>query len=129
VAFDHRADVPIRAALMKPDLLMRSLGRPNREQVVTTRPEDLSTLQALDLTNGPAMAEIISKGAARWRKDHPDASPGDTIDWLYRATICRTPTDAEISTARQILGEPITDAGLADLFWCVFMLPEFQLVK
>src|SRR5262249_19711468 len=53
VAFDHRAEEPIRAALMKPDLLMRSLGRPNREQVVTTRPEDLSTLQALDLTNGP----------------------------------------------------------------------------
>src|SRR4029453_13612357 len=32
--------------------LMRSLGRPNREQVVTVRPEQLTTLQALDLANG-----------------------------------------------------------------------------
>src|SRR5262249_2926080 len=45
-------DVPaerrfVRAALLKSDPLMRSLGRPNREQVVTTRPDLLTTLQAL----------------------------------------------------------------------------------
>jgi len=115
--------------MMKPDLFMRSLGRPNREQVVTTRPEDLITLQALYLTNGPAMAEILSKGAAQWRKDHPDLSPDDTIDLLYRAALSRAPTAAELATARHVLGEPITEAGVADLLWCVFMLPEFQVVK
>ena len=57
--FDARGNEPVRAAIMKSDLLMRSLGRPNREQVVTTRPEDLSTLQALDLTNGPTMANLL----------------------------------------------------------------------
>src|SRR5262249_46643465 len=36
----------IRAALVHADGLMRSLGRPNREQVVTTRPDQLTTLEA-----------------------------------------------------------------------------------
>ena len=63
---------PIRVSLMKSDLLMRSLGRPNRDQVVTTRPESLSTLQALDLTNGPAMSALMASGAAKWRADHPN---------------------------------------------------------
>ena len=39
----------VRATLVDCDPLMRSLGRPNREQVVTTRPDQLTTLQALDL--------------------------------------------------------------------------------
>jgi hypothetical protein len=28
-----------------------------------------------------------------------------------------------------LLGEPMTHAGLSDLFWSAFMLPEFQLVR
>ena len=76
--FDPRGNEPVRAAIMKCDLLMRSLGRPNREQVVTTRPDDLSTLQALDLTNGPAMADLLARGAANLRRNHPDRSPDDT---------------------------------------------------
>ncbi len=44
----------IRASLVPADPLLRSLGRPNREQVVSTRPEQLTTLQALELSNGPS---------------------------------------------------------------------------
>ena len=53
----------IRAALVKSDELMRSLGRPNREQVVTTRPDQLTTLQALDLSNGHILADTFGRGA------------------------------------------------------------------
>ena len=127
--FEHRANEPIRVSLMKPDLLMRSLGRPNRDQVVTTRPESLSTLQALDLTNGPAMSALMAGGAAKWRADHPHQSPDETIETLYLATLCRMPTEFERKIARQILGESITDDSLADFLWTLFMLPEFQLVK
>jgi hypothetical protein len=128
-AFDLRGDAAVRAAIMKCDLLMRSLGRPNREQVVTTRPDDLSTLEALDLTNGPTMADLLVRGAANLRKGNPDRSPDDTIAWLYCATLCRKPTAEELTVARQMLGDPITDDGLADLLWCLFELPEFQLVE
>src|SRR5262249_46857745 len=51
-----------RAALVTADPLMRSLGRPNREQVVTTRPDQLTTLQALDLTNGSILADTLNRG-------------------------------------------------------------------
>ncbi len=47
---------PVRAALVKNDFLMRSLGRPHRDQVVTTRPAELTTLQAIDLSNGDILA-------------------------------------------------------------------------
>ena len=63
VSFGERNEEPVRASLVIADLLMRSLGRPNRDQVVTTRPDDLSTLQALDLTNGPEMTELVLEGS------------------------------------------------------------------
>ena len=62
----------VRASLVASDPIMRSLGRPNREQVVTTRPEDLSTLQALDLTNGREFAALLDRGARNLRERHPE---------------------------------------------------------
>src|SRR5205814_4382621 len=60
----------VRASLVPADALMRSLGRPNREQVVTTRPDQLTTLQALDLSNGQILADLLTRGAATWLKAH-----------------------------------------------------------
>ncbi len=63
----------VRAALVRADALMRSLGRPNREQVVTTRPDQLTTLQALDLSNGPILADTLTRGAANLLKDESES--------------------------------------------------------
>ena len=65
----------VRAALVKADPLMRSLGRPNREQVVTTRGDVLTTLQALDLSNGQILADTLARGAANLLKADADG-PG-----------------------------------------------------
>ncbi|HTQ37380.1 MAG TPA: DUF1549 domain-containing protein [Pirellulales bacterium] len=127
--FENRGDQPARASLLASDLLMRSLGRPNRDQVVTTRPDDFSTLQALDLTNGPGMAQLVENGAQQWRNDHPNLSPEDTVQTLYKAALCRQPSEKELAAARQILGDSLTDDSLSDFMWCLFMLPEFQLNK
>jgi hypothetical protein len=124
-----RGREPVRAALVASDALMRSLDRPNREQVVTTRPDELSTLQALDLTNGPALAGLLDRGAKTIRQRHPDWPPGRVVEWLYLRTLCRRPTSAEAEAAREILGDPPTDEGLSDLLWAVLMLPEFQLIR
>ncbi len=43
--FGDRGDLPIRASMIDATELMRALGRPNREQVVSTRPSDLTTLE------------------------------------------------------------------------------------
>ena len=53
----------VRASLVKSDALMRSLGRPNRDQIVSMRPSDLTTLEAIDLANGQTLADDLAKGA------------------------------------------------------------------
>ncbi len=124
-----RAKQTVRASVVNSDVIMRSLGRPNREQVVTTRPEELSTLQALDLTNGQALADLLDRGAQGLRKQHPEWKAAELIEWLYRSALSRKPSVAELETAIQVAGTPITDAGLSDLLWTVFMMPEFQMVR
>ena len=131
VAFKNvdRGTEPVRAALVDADLLQRALGRPNREQVVTTRPEDLSTLQALDLTNGPILADLLAKGAKHLRAND---SNRDCVGWaerLYETLLCRLPSEAERDTAASIVGLPVTDEGLADLLWAIMVLPEFQTIR
>ncbi len=119
----------IRAALVNADELMRSLGRPNREQVVTTRPDQLSTLQALDLANGPILAELHSRGAANLLREKPKASVEERVEDLYLRALCRRPTSEERAAACAILGASPTAEGMADLLWAVVMLPEFQLIR
>jgi hypothetical protein len=119
----------VRAALVNADALMRSLGRPNREQVVTSRPDQLTTLQALDLSNGQALANLLTQGAANLRKAHPKATPDELIEVVYREALCRRPTAEELAVARDLVGPAATPDALADLLWAVLMLPEFQLVR
>jgi hypothetical protein len=124
------ADDPpmVRASLMKNNLLMRSLGRPNREQVVTTRPAVLTTLEALDLSNGQVLAETLERGSANLLRQGR-GSVDALVEWLYRSALARTPTPGERDAARELLGDPATQQGVADLLWVVFMLPEFQLIR
>jgi hypothetical protein len=119
----------VRAALVNADALMRSLGRPNREQVVTTRPDQLTTLQALDLSNGHILAETLTRGAAHLLKDNPKATSEQMVERIYLGALCRRPTAAELATGREVLGEPVAAESLADLLWAVFMLPEFQMIR
>jgi hypothetical protein len=119
----------IRASLVNADLLMRSLGRPNREQVVTTRPDLLTTLQALDLSNGHILSDTLTRGAAHMLKANPKANTEQRIEELYLRALCRPSTAAEMTTARDILGDKPTTESLADLLWVVVMLPEFQLIR
>lgn len=119
----------LRAALVNADALMRSLGRPNREQVVTTRPNQLTTLQALDLSNGQILYDTLARGAANLLKAQPEAMPEKLTELIYLQALCRQPTAEELATARTILGSPVTTETLSDLLWVVFLLPEFQLIR
>ncbi|MEO6742058.1 MAG: DUF1549 domain-containing protein, partial [Chthoniobacteraceae bacterium] len=119
---------PARASLMKCDLLQRALGRPNREQIVSTRPEDLTTLEALDLANGPALAGALASGATKLlaRKWN---SPDALVTWLYTFAVSRPPSPPELAGARELLGPALDEQGVQDLLWAVCMLPEFQLIR
>lgn len=118
----------VRASLVKADLLQRIMGRPNRDQIVTSRPEDLSTLQALDLNNGQELTDLLAKGAARLVKEHAGRTD-DITTWLYEFALSRPPTRSERAVAREALGKTATESGVQDLLWAVVMMPEFQLVR
>jgi hypothetical protein len=119
----------VRTSLVNADPLMRSLGRPNREQVVTNRPDQLTTLQALDLSNGQILANLLTRGAENLRKAHPKATADEMIEMIYRQGLCRKPTAEELSVAGEIVGTNVSVESLADLLWAVLMLPEMQLVR
>jgi hypothetical protein len=119
----------VRAALVNADALMRSLGRPNREQVVTTRPDQLTTLQALDLSNGQILTDTLARGATNLLKEKSKLTPDERIEEIYLRALCRKPTVEELTAARELLGSAITADGLADLLWSIAMLPEFQLIR
>ncbi len=119
----------VRASLMDCDALQRSLGRPNREQVVTQRGELLTTLQALDLANGQRVSDLLKTGAAKILADHKGQPIEKIIDKLFEGALSRLPKPAERGTAREILTDKPTPDTVADLIWVVVMLPEFQLVR
>jgi hypothetical protein len=117
----------VRAALVAADPLLVALARPNREQVVTTRPTAATTLQALELTNGETLADLLKRGAENLLATQP-AAKGDLISSLYEKALGRKPTGPELQLAREVVGQPIQPAGVEDLLWSVAMLPEFQLI-
>jgi len=118
----------VRASLINADALMRSLGRPNREHVVTTRPADLSTLQALDFTNGGMMNAQMAQGARRLLDEC--AGDGDRIvDRAFALLLSRPPSVSERSLMLDFLGPMPTEEAVADAVWAMFMLPEFQMVR
>ena len=107
---------------------MRSLGRPNRDQIVSTRPNDLTTLEAIDLSNGATLAALLDQGAKSLAaKSWPTTSA--FVEWLYQASLSRAPTPAEQRAAEEIIGPTLGTSGIADLTWSVLMLPEFQLIR
>jgi len=118
-----------RAAMLPSDFLQRALGRPNREQVVTSRPQSLTTLQALDLANGEALNAMIQRGATSLINQHKGKSPDEMITLVYGRALSREPTDAERKLCRQMLGDPMIQQGVEDMLWSVFMLPEFQHIR
>lgn len=127
-ARERWGDRPVRAALTKLDLLQRSLGRPIREQVVTMRPVQLTTLEAVTLANGPSLADMLRRGAEKILEQH--AGTADELSvWLFRSILTRDPTSDESELARAMLGEELSVEKVEDLLWSLLMLPETQIIR
>lgn len=119
----------VRASLVESTLLMRSLGRPNREQVVTSRPAEMTTLEAIEMSNGQPLSELLVAAADQLIANHPDWSAADLSRYIFESAISRPPTDDELAKLVALGGSPLTAAGVQDILWCVVMLPEFQIVR
>jgi len=116
----------VRATLVSADPLTLALGRPNREQVSSTRPITATTLQMLELTNGKTLASILDRGAAKLTQDFPDGPAA--VRRIFELGLSRPPTLREAEIAASLVGTRTQAEGVEDLLWSVAMLPEFQLI-
>jgi hypothetical protein len=107
---------------------MRALGRPNREQIVSMRPDNLTTLEAIDLANGNILAGLLKQGAAgifqNWK-----GTPQELATDLCRRALTRSPTKEEADLLTSTLGPRPTAQAVEDVLWMILMLPEFQFVR
>ncbi|MCH7227495.1 PSD1 and planctomycete cytochrome C domain-containing protein [Haloferula sp. A504] len=118
---------PVRASLRGLDAFQAALGRPNRDQVVSTRPDLLSTLEAIHLANGPEFASMLREGAAALLATKKPAD--ELVDHVYLAALGRRPDEGEKAVAVGMLGEGTAEEGLADFLWTVFVQPEFFYIQ
>ncbi|WP_209405000.1 DUF1549 domain-containing protein [Pseudozobellia sp. WGM2] len=117
-----------RASLVKQHPFMKALGRPSRENVATTRDDNATLLQALELTNGEFFNGVLEEGAERWLKAY-DKDSQKIVDNLYQQSFGRNPSEEESALLMGILGENASKEGLQDVFWSTLVLPEFQFIN
>ena len=74
------------------------------------------------LKGGPSLEEF--------RKKSPDASPQQTIEWLYLSTLSRRPTQEEVDEASEYVNET-SDAATAynGVLWMLVNRSEFLLIR
>ena len=115
-----------RSSVAFADPLMTALGRPNRDQVVTTRDAAATTLQALEMTNGETLADILRRGSDTLAKELQ--ANRKLLPKLYERALGRKPAAAEIKLSEEIVGQPVSHEGVEDFLWVMTMLPDFQLI-
>ncbi|MBL8889417.1 MAG: DUF1549 domain-containing protein [Planctomycetaceae bacterium] len=116
----------IRASLLKSDFLMRSLGRPNRDQIVSVRPTELTTLEAIDLSIGSTLDGYLQHGA-RSLVSRNWTNRESLVRWVFQHALSRDPSTEEANVLAEELSWPLKPTEVADFLWSVMMLPEFQI--
>jgi hypothetical protein len=117
-----------RASLVTQHPFMKVLGRPSREIVTTSREDQATLLQALELTNGSFFNDILEEGAEVWLKEYG----GDSnliVNNLYNKALGRQPSRLEKTVMLDVLGLKPKKEQLQDVFWAVLMSPEFQFIN
>lgn len=117
----------VRASLVANDPFQTALGRPAREIVATSRETEPTLLQALELTNGEVINEVLGRGADRWLEAYGN-DPEELIRQVYMRALNREPSKREADLAEQVLGTNPTRDGVQDFLWAIVMQPEFQFI-
>ena len=126
-SFEDEKQKFARASLVKQHPFMKAMGRPSRENVATSREDQATLLQALELTNGAYFNNVLEEGAEEWLKHYGDKSE-EIIETLYEKSFGRKPTSLEKSVMLEALGDVPNKESVQDVFWSVLMLPEFQFI-
>ena len=126
--FDPHHEKFARASLVKQHPFMKALGRPSREIVTTSREDQATLLQALELTNGAFFSGILEEGAASWLDTYGQDSKV-IVENLYSKALNREPSKDEWEIMFDVLGDAPEQEQVQDVFWAVLMSPEFQFIN
>jgi hypothetical protein len=124
------ADTPA-TALPSPDFkheFLDTFGRPARLTACACERNTNSTLaQVIQLFNGPTLQKKLLDKQNRFHRLLDQGAPlGVVIDQLYRAALCRPPTDAELQAASaHVASKPTPAEGLEDVTWALLNTEEF----
>ena len=116
-----------RAGSRNLDRLMRTLGRPKRDVVVTRRESSATTAQFIELSNGRSVADLVARGGKEWLDSgrRPEVLVAD----LFASSFGRAPSNRELKSSLGVVGSPASARGIEDLLWMLVMHPEFQLIQ
>lgn len=128
-AFAYEKEQPksdfTRAALVQLDPFLKTLGRPTRENVATSRDANATLLQTLMLSNSGFLHQNIQEGAANLlAKNQADVLL--SVNQFYQHALGRLPTKEEQAIIKKQLNGSVKEEVVADLIWSVLGLPEFQ---
>jgi uncharacterized membrane protein/mono/diheme cytochrome c family protein len=126
--FKDREVAFARASLVKQHPFMKALGRPSRENVTTSRDEQATLLQALELTNGTFFNGVLEEGATLWMQRYGNDSQ-KIVENLYEKSLGRKPSEAEREVMLSVLGAKPQKEDVQDIFWSTLILPEFQFIN
>lgn len=118
---------PVRTSLTLLDPFQAALGRPNRDQIVSSRPELLSTLEAIHLANGPEFATMLQDGATALLA--AQLPTDELVQNIYLAALSRPPSTQEQQLAQELITQGSPEEGMADFLWTVFVQPEFFYIR
>jgi hypothetical protein len=125
--FEDQNGTFARASLVKQHPFMKALGRPSRENVTTSRDQQATLLQALELTNGEFFNGVLEEGATLWMDRYNNDSK-KIVAHLYQKSFGRKPSDAEQEILLSVLGDQPQKEDVQDVFWSTLILPEFQFI-
>jgi hypothetical protein len=121
----------LATALPSPDFkheFLETFGRPARQTACACERNTNSTLaQVIQLFNGPTLQRKLVDKQNRFHRLLDQGAPLDVvIVQLYRAAVCRPPTDVEIQTAAtHVASKPTPAEGLEDFTWALLNTEEF----
>ena len=105
-----------------------TFGRPARATACECERGTASTLaQAIELFNGPLIQKKLADKQNRFHRQLEEGRPHtELIEQLYRAAVCRLPTDAEMQAALEhIVSKEKPSDGLEDVCWALLNTEEF----
>ena len=92
----------------------------------TVRPSVATTLQALALTNGDVLSNLIKEGSIALSNEETEKQI--LFNRIFQYALGRKPSDSEVMMIQELVeGENEADS-VEDVLWALIMLPEFQLI-